>query len=244
MRKIIIPQPWACLMLAGIIDIFDLGVDLGTGPCLVLIQAAPWQKYDNSSKTPLEWLLALEMAQLMGIVPLYHEMPFDCIIGYVIAGKVTEEPQSVWAYGGKKDRLYRLYLPLLFDKPLPNNAVVTEDMLLRSSAMFPTPPHVVGDTLCFNVNKKLFYDAVEGFSFSVPMTDAMFQLVVRNGEIIQYKSVMLSYNGLVKRFIYEKDNDFDIARDGEGKPKHYYCIRKGKDEAKPFFRIHLRHKIY
>lgn len=244
MRKIIIPQPWASLMLAGIIDIFDLGVDLGTEPCIVLIQAAPWQKYDNSPKTPLEWLLALEMAQLMGIVPLYHEMPFDCIIGYAIALKETEEPQSIWAYGGKKDHLYRLVVPLLFDEPLQSNVAVTEDDLLRSSAVFPTPPHVIVDDLCVNVNRKLFYDAAEGFSFIIPMTDAMFKLLVREGEIIRYKGILLSYNGLVKRFIYEEDNDFDIARDGSGKPKHYFSIRKGKEDAKPFFRIHLRHKIY
>lgn len=244
MRKIIIPQPWACLICAGIIDIFDLGVDLGTGPCLVLIQAAPWQKYDNSSKRPLEWLLAHEMAQLMGIVPLYHEMLLDCIIGYVIAVKETENTQSVWTYGGKQDRLYHLYLPLFFDKPLANNTVVTEDELLRTHAVFPTPPHVIRDTLFIPVNRKLFFDAVEGFSFIVPMTDAMFELLVQDGKIIQYEGLMLSYNGLVKRFLFEKDNDFDIARDGDGNPRRFFSIRKGKEDAKPFFRFHLRHKIY
>ena len=244
MRKIIIPQPWACLICAGIIDIFDLGVDLGAETCLVLIQAAPWQKYDNTSKRPLEWLQALEMAQLMGIIPLYHEMPLDCIIGYVIAVKESKMAQSVWAYGGKQGQLYRLNLPLFFDQPLHKNAVVTEDELLRSHAVFPTLPIVIDGNLSIFVNKKLFYDAVEGFSFIAPMTDAMYNIMVKDGKIIQHKGLMLNYNGLVKRFLFEPDNDFDIARDGDGKPKHYFNIRKGKEDVKAFFRFHLRHKIY
>ena len=87
MRKIVIPQPWASMIAAGVINVFDLGIDLGTEPCIVLIVAAPWQKYDNSKKIPLEWLQALEIAQLLGLVPLYRDMPFNCIIGYVTAAR-------------------------------------------------------------------------------------------------------------------------------------------------------------
>jgi hypothetical protein len=114
----------------------------------------------------------------------------------------------------------------------------------RASVVFPTPPCVIHGNLSINVNRKLFYDATEGFSFTVPITDDMFKMLIHDGAIIPYKSIMLHHAGMMKRFAFEKDNDFDVARDEKGKPKHFFSIRKGKDDAKPFFRINLRHKMY
>ena len=244
MRKIVIPQPWASMIAAGVINVFDLGIDLGTEPCIVLIVAAPWQKYDNRKKIPLEWLQALEMAQLLGLVPLYQEMSFNCIIGYVTAVSAKNLTDSIWAYGSNPETLYQLVLPFIFDETMPVQVVVTEDHLMRASEPFPEVPYSDGTELCVQVNKDIFHRAVEGFWFSIPLTDAMARLLLKDGKNIEYHTVMLKYGFHVKRFLYQKENDFYISLDINGKPKRYYSINKERKEARAFFKIHLEHKIY
>ena len=244
MTKVLISQPWANMICVGLVDVFDLGIDLGTKPCRVLIHAAPWQKYDNRPTIPLEWRHALEMAQLLGIVPLYHELQYDCLIGFVTAEKVTPEPRQVWAYGGNPKTVYRLSNPFIFDDPLAKGTDVTEEHLLRASEPFPCAPFMFDGHLVIPVNHKIFEEATEGYTVNVPLTDAMARLLTCNGKNIPFAGILLGHGNFVKRFLYEKDNDFHIARDEKGKPKHVFSIVKNMDVAKPFFTFNLKHKVY
>ena len=223
MRKIIIPQPWASMICAGIIDIFDLGVDLGTESCLVLIQAAPWQKYDNRKSLPLEWLQELSAAQLMGTVPLFQDMPFDCVVGFIKAHPLFMEPDSMWAYGGKRETLHLITGARTFTKPV-RTSINDENHLPGHCKMLMPYPVRFEDSILVHVNAQLFEDAKEGYSFNAPMVNAFHEVLFNSDSGKSLKKLNLCNNHRYKTFAFERDNDFYLALDEDGYPKRYYSI--------------------
>ena len=242
MRKIIIPQPWASMICAGIIDIFDLGVDLGTESCLVLIQAAPWQKYDNRKRLPLEWLQELSAAQLMGTVPLFQDMPFDCVVGFIKAHPLFMETDSMWAYGGKRETLHLITGARMFTKPV-RTSINDENHLPGHCKMLMPYPVRFEDSILVHVNAQLFEDAKEGYSFNAPMVNAFHEVLFNSDSGKSLKKLNLCNNHRYKTFAFERDNDFYLALDEDGYPKRYYSILTKKSEVRPFFKFNLRKQL-
>ena len=139
-----INQPSASMLVTGLVDAYDLGVDLGKEPRHVLVQATSWQQYETHSSKSLEWQQSLELAQLMGIVPLYHEMPFDQIIGIVVAAKLPTgfADVSPWTYKANDETIYAISQAHVFDQPLPPRTEITWEHLMRTSEVFPPMPKI------------------------------------------------------------------------------------------------------
>ena len=242
MRKIIIPQPWASMICAGLIDIFDLGVDLGAETCLVLIQAAPWQKYDNRKNLPLEWIQRLSAAQLMGTVPLYQDMPFDCVVGFIKADLLLMEPDSMWAYRGKRESLYLITNARMFTRPVRTSIDDEKDLPSHCKMLLPNPVRLE-DGILVHVNETLFEDAREGYSFNAPMVNAFHEVLFNSNSDKSLKKLILCNNHRYKTFAFERDNDFYLALDEKGYPKRYFSILTKKTEVRPFFKFNLRKQL-
>lgn len=243
MKIVTIKQPWAIFLLTGEVDVFDFGIDLGTNLCDVLIHAAPWQQYDNSKTIPLEWLQDLSMARLVGSVPLYQDMPFDCLIGSMTISNYTVNIESKWAYGARKERLYTIYNARLFSKPV-TSSVSEEDSLPTYYKLLTDLPHrIFGNSLMLPTNGKLFDDAKEGFSFVIPVTDEFHEVIYGKSYQRPIETITLVNGFRYKKFAFEADNDFFLAMDEKGKPKRYLSIKTGKMEVRPMYRINLRKQL-
>ena len=243
MKIVTIKQPWASYALTGEVDVIESGIDLGTDLCDVLIHAAPWQQYDNSKTIPLEWLQDLSMAQLVGSVPLYEDMPFDCLIGALSVYSYGVKTESKWAYGAKKEKLYGIYNARLFTQPV-TSSVPDEDSLPSYCKLLTDLPHrIFGDSLMVPTNRKLFDDAVEGFSFVIPVTDEFHEVIYGKSYQKPLKTISLVNGFRYKKFAFEADNDFFLAIDGKGKPKRYLSIKTGKMEVRPMYRVNLRKQL-
>ena len=242
MRKIVIPQPWASMIAAGLIDIFDLGVDLGTKQCRVLIVAAPWQKYDNRKNLPLEWVQALSEALLLGMIPLYEEMPFDCVIGIVKASKLCTELDSVWAYGGKRNTLYLLTDARMFVKPL-RTSIKNEQDLPSTCKAFGLRPLRIDKTAMIPVNHRVFEEAREGYRFQAPMTAAFAEVIYGRvpGDILE--ELVITHDHCYKKFVFEPENDFFLAKDEKGRNKRYFSIVSNKTEVRTYYQFNLLNQL-
>lgn len=246
MFKVTINQPSASMLVTGLVDAYDLGVDLGKEPRHVLVQATSWQQYETHSSKSLEWQQSLELAQLMGIVPLYHEMPFDQIIGIVVAAKLPTgfADVSPWTYKANDETIYAISQAHVFDKPLSPRTEVTWEHFMRTSEVFPPMPEVYDDNLIVPVNQELFSKAIEGYFIDLPLTDGIFHLLTnKEDSFSKFGGVVLKCGNIAKRFVYEDDNDFVLAYDEHGNPKRFFSVNKGKMDVKPSFRIFLNTRI-
>jgi len=245
MKHVTIRQPWASLICAGVIDSFDLGVDIGAEMCQVLVHAAKWQKYDNRKSIPLEWLQELEAATLTGIVPLYHEMPFDCVIGFVKAShQIDTYPwlNPIWQHGAKRETHYLLTGAQLFTKPLAGK--LSENSELPSYCTILQPdPLAVEDRIVIPVNHKIFEEAREDYQIIVPLNKLFHEVIIDKAPKDGFKEVCLMCGFFFKKFAYEADNDFILAWDEKGKPKKFFSITSGKNEVKRSFKFHLRKQL-
>lgn len=242
MKKVVIAQPWASMIAAGLIDIFDLGVDLGTEKCHVLIVAAPWQKYDNRKSLPLEWLQDLSMARLTGSVPHYEDMPFDCAIGTVWVYQLRTTSDSVWSHGGKQGSLYLLSDARMFTQPVRTN-IVDESYLPSSCKVLTPAPVRLDDGILIHVNATVFEAAREGYYFTVPMVDSLHKALFSHVSDQSLQRLVLSNNFRYKTFAFERDNDFILSSDVRGIPKRFYSIVSKKSEVRPFFKFYLRKQL-
>lgn len=246
MFKVSINQPSASMLVTGLVDAYDLGIDLGKEPRHVLVQATSWHQYENHSSKSLEWQQSLELAQLMGVVPLYNEMPFDQIIDIVVVAKLPNGFANVshWTYKANDDTVYAISQAHMFENPLSPQTEVTWEHLIRTSEVFPPMPEVYDGNLVVPVNQELFSKAIEGFFIDLPLTDGIFHLLTNKEKSFRkFDGVVLKCGNLVKRFIYEANNDFILAYDKQGNPKHFYSVNKRIMDVKPSFRIFLNTRI-
>lgn len=132
----------------------------------------------------------------------------------------------------------------MFDKPLSPRTEVTWEHFMRTSEVFPPMPEVYDDNLIVPVNQELFSKAIEGYFIDLPLTDGIFHLLTNKGDSFRkFGGVVLKCGNLVKRFVYEDDNDFVLAYDEHGNPKRFFSVNKGKMDVKPSFRIFLNTRI-
>ena len=115
---------------------------------------------------------------------------------------------------------------------------------MRTSEVFSPMPKIYDGNLVVPVNHDLFAKAIEGYFIDLPLTDGIFHLLTNKGDSFRkFGGVVLKCGNLVKRFVYEADNDFILTYDEQGNPKRFFSVNKGKMDVKPSFRIFLNTRI-
>lgn len=126
MKCLSIQQPWAQYIAAGIKDVENRSWGLKNFPQRVLIHTGKKKQHNSIDELPLCWLLPIENAENMGIVPLPEEMPTGAIIGVVdiVGCTVNAENGSVWSQYSEDPEhpMYNLMLAnaKLFKEPILN----------------------------------------------------------------------------------------------------------------------------
>lgn len=126
MKCLSIQQPWAQYIAAGIKDVENRSWGLKTFPQRVLIHTGKKKQLNSIDNLPLCWLLPIENAENLGIVPLPEKMPTGAIIGVVDIVGCTIEAQndSVWSQfnDDPEHPMYNLMLAnaKLFKEPILN----------------------------------------------------------------------------------------------------------------------------
>lgn len=240
MKVLILPQPWASLLCSGLIDVFDIGVDLRTNRCPVLVYAAPWRKYSNPNDAPLEWQLVLSAAQLMGMTPLFKDLPYDCYIGSAEASKMPYDRSSFWLFYAKPETTYVFHNAKVFDEPI-HHRIVDESQIPAGQKVLIAQPARVDDSFVLPVNNLLFSQAREGFSFEIPLTEGFHKMFYGDGK--PFATIVLVNGCFMKKFVFERDNDFVISMDEKGKPKHFFSVKSWKPEVRASFKINLRTQL-
>lgn len=126
MKCLSIQQPWAQYIAAGIKDVENRSWGLKNFPQRVLIHTGKKKQMDNLDDMPLVWVLPIENAEHLGIVPLIEDMPTGAIIGVVdiVGCTVNAENGSVWSQFSEDPEhpMYNLMLAnaKLFKEPILN----------------------------------------------------------------------------------------------------------------------------
>lgn len=189
MKLLTIDQPWATLVVNGIMDIINLprAVEL-EGLCLIAAGKPAYAELWN--RLPAELFSVMGNHLTMGNIPPIETMPHGAIIGIAnIAGSIRpdERIESIWG-GGKA--MLRVDEAWTLPSPLPIATTIPDDVMEYNEL----DPEVIASALKFPLRKA----TVEGTTLKLPLSNA------------EYDALIAQRGGNMLRLNYYDEEFYDI----------------------------------
>ena len=239
MLEIKVKNPLAALICSGVVDICDIGVNIGTHPCLVLVNAVSSCPLVMTRFNTIECRHAAEMAFSLGLVTKEQTSQEGVIIGSFFADPIPEGYRSPWAFGCDPATSYLVVNPMFLDEP--QNGLKRLSFSEARNGFAPMSPSVTasGEELILPVNKEMFGKAAIGASFTIPMTEEFASLLFSNDRMSQYRKLSLLCKGYCKSFVFEEENGLIFETGQDLKVKTVFSQMLGEQVKLPRFQFHL-----
>ncbi len=242
MLHIKIPLPWARMVCSGLVDTQNIGCDIGTQPCLVLVEAVNNPYSDEQFFRTVEWKHALSLAETLGLLSRKGERRFGLVGAFTALP--NPDRNSMWAYGGKPDTLCRVAKPMCFSKTLdPTRFFTREEILSMGESCLLPKTSVSGDELMLPVSERLFNAVTLNSSFSIPLTETISETLFSLDCLANYRALTLVCNNRAKCFAFESDNEYYLPHDENGNIKSVFSNFRGRNIVLEHFRFKLRTRI-
>ena len=244
MYNIILEQPFASMLGAGLMPVVSINWPHHAPPCRVFIYAVEPKK--PISSYPVEWQMMAHNAQVLGRIPHFVDLPTGCIIGWVDVSTNGDIPK-LWNFG---ENLFPVFNAHTLDEPFRCN-------IKHEGINFNLKPDFVAhrvkhshmlrmtDTLFVPTNARIFEQSARGTSIVIDLIgeDAKY-LVNEAAELQEYSSVVLFHNNKFREFEFSSDNGFAPYLDERGKLKMFRSIlRDGAQVGRTGVRLNLVHEL-
>ena len=236
-------NPQAALLCSGVVDLCDLGVELGKLPCLVLVNAVESRPLMLTGFNTVECRHAADMAATLGLVTEEQMKLSGKIIGSFFADPVPEGYRSPWAYGCNPATSYLVTNPLFLDTPQDALKQLTFSEAREGFSVMPPIVAGSGEELNLPVCKKIFLEAHVGKDFTVPLTEALAALLFSNDSLAQYTTLTLSCMGYIKSFKFEKENGIIFPTDKDMRLQTAFSAMRGENIMLPYFKFFLKERL-
>ncbi len=244
MLEIKVKNPLAALICGGAVDICDIGVNLGTHPCLVLVNAVDVSPLLFGNYKTAECKHAADMAFSLGLVTKAQASLKGVVIGSFFADPIPEGYTSPWAFGCDQSTSYLVVNPMFLDTPQDGLKRLSFSEARNGFAVMPPTVTASGEELILPVNKEIFGKAIVGASFTIPMTEQFASLLFSNDSMSQYTKLTLTCYGYCKSFVFEKENGLIFETDQDNKFKSVFSEMRGKQISLPYFHYHLKKQLF
>ena len=244
MLEIKVKNPLAALICGGAVDICDIGVNLGTHPCLVLVNAVDASPLIFASFKTAECKHAAEMAFSLGLVTKAQASLKGVIIGSFFADPIPEGYTSPWAFGCNPTTSYLVVNPMFLDTPKNGLKRLSFNEARNGFAVMPPTVTASGEELILPVNKEIFGKAIVGASFTIPMSELFASILFSNDSLSQYTKLTLTCFGYCKSFVFENENGLFFKTDQDNKFKTVFSEMRGTQISLPYFRFHLKKQLF
>lgn len=244
MYTIIIEQPFAALIAAGLMPVVSIKWPHHAPPCRVLIYAVEAKK--PLSSYPVEWQMIAHNAQVLGNVPHFVDLPTNCIVGWVDVATHGSIPK-VWNFG---ENLFSVFNAHTLDKPLRCN-IKHEGININLKPDFEV--HKVKQVHIFAIlnslfvpcNQRVWEQSAHGTSLVIDLFgDEAKYLITEENELKEYNSVVLYHNNMYREFEFSSDNCFVPYLDERGKLKMFHSVlRDGALVGRTGVRLNLVHEL-
>ena len=242
MLHIKIPLPWARMVCSGLVDTQDIGYDIGTRPCLVLVEAVKNPYSDQRYFRTAEWKHALSLAETLGLLSLKGDRTFGLIGAFTALPNPNRK--SIWAYGGNPATLYRVAKPMFFSKALDPTRFFTREQILSMGETNILPQaSTSGEELILPVCERLFNAVTLNSCFSIPLTETITESLFSLDSLANDRVLTLVCNNITKSFAFEDDNEYYLPHDENDNIQSVFSHLRGKDIVLEHFKFNLRTRI-
>lgn len=242
MVHIKIPLPWARMVCSGLVDTQDIGFDIGTHPCLVLVEAVKNPHSVERYFRTAECKHALSLAETLGLLSQKGDRTFG-LVG-VFTALPNPARESIWTYGGNPTTLYRVAKPMCFSKALDPTRFFTRKQILSMGETNILPQaSTSGEELILPVCERLFNAVTLNSGFSIPLTETITESLFSLDCLANYRVLTLVCNNRTKSFVFENDNEYYLPHDENGNIKSVFSNFRGRNIVLEHFKFNLRTRI-
>ena len=243
MIEIKLKNPQAALLCSGVVDICDIGVELGKLPCLVLVNAVKGWPLTLTRFETIECRHAAEMAVSLGLVTEEQMNLSGKIIGSFFADRIPEDYCSPWLFGCNRATSYWVSSPMFLDTPQDASKKLTFSEAREGFAVMKPAVTASGEELVLPVSKQTFAKANVGQSFTIPMTEKFAVLLFSNDRLTQYTTLTLLCEGYNKSFKFDRENGIVFPTDKNMCQKFVFSAMRGENIVLPYFKFVLKERL-
>jgi len=223
-KTIVFKQPWAHMLCSGIINAI---------PCQLLEQGKHARIYIVAGemdyqfiKKPIEWQQEAMNAATFGIIPPFHALPTNRLIGFgQPIFEVMPHSASIWS---SHTPCWQFQAAHLFDQPLPTN--IRPDLLIdepfHEIDHLAALPSVKNGTLTIHVNPAIFEHLANGGVLSFDLSNQLSWLLLNDNYAICHFHHIIIRCGIKQRTFSSASGGALFPRTGlHGKARLFTSVR-------------------